>query len=201
MAFDLVYIPFVLDSMRIQDIKKWYGDVITMIATATLKLHKGTCRFKIEVGVRPEMRLHLNKQSIAHRDIKSSNVLVRNDMSCVIGDFGYSVKMDSLASSKFIIEQQIGTRRYMPPEVINRTINHRDFNALKLADIYSVALVYWEIINRTGNTGDDPKKADIRVSISLQSNNVVCYKSLGTIALYNTGSFQMTLDKILSAFS
>ena len=28
------------------------------------------------------------KPSIAHRDFKSKNVLVRNDLSCVIGDFG-----------------------------------------------------------------------------------------------------------------
>ena len=32
------------------------------------------------------------KPSIAHRDLKSKNILVRNDSTCVISDFGLAIK-------------------------------------------------------------------------------------------------------------
>ena len=37
----------------------------------------------------------LQKPSIAHRDMKSKNVVVKNDLTCCISDFGLSLKFDS----------------------------------------------------------------------------------------------------------
>ena len=37
----------------------------------------------------------LSKPSIAHRDFKSKNVLVKSDGTCCIADFGLAVKFDS----------------------------------------------------------------------------------------------------------
>lgn len=34
------------------------------------------------------------KPPIAHRDIKSRNILVKKDLSCVIADFGLAVRFD-----------------------------------------------------------------------------------------------------------
>ena len=38
--------------------------------------------------------------------------------------------------------------RYMPPEVLDDTLNERHFDAFKRADVYSLGLVFWEICRR-----------------------------------------------------
>ena len=60
------------------------------------------------------------KPAIAHRDIKSKNILVREDGSCVIADFGLAVTHSE--SDGRLDEQQnsrVGTKRYMSPEVLD----------------------------------------------------------------------------------
>ena len=42
-----------------------------------------------------------------------------------------------------------GTKRYMPPEVLDESINRFSFDAYKQADMYSFALVMWEICRKT----------------------------------------------------
>lgn len=39
----------------------------------------------------------------------------------------------------------LGTPRYMAPEIVTGTINVRSFAAFKMADIYSLGLVLYEI--------------------------------------------------------
>lgn len=36
--------------------------------------------------------IRLDKPSIAHRDIKSRNILVKNDMTCALADLGLAVR-------------------------------------------------------------------------------------------------------------
>ncbi|XP_067938178.1 activin receptor type-1-like [Watersipora subatra] len=86
------------------------------------------------------------KPAIAHRDIKSKNILVKEDGSCCIADLGLSMMHKSqenvLQSSS--TNTMVGTKRYMAPELLDETMNHDDFEAYKRADIYSFSLVIWE---------------------------------------------------------
>ena len=41
-----------------------------------------------------------------------------------------------------------GTKRYMAPEVLDESLNRSHFEAYKMADVYSFALVLWEIARR-----------------------------------------------------
>ena len=41
------------------------------------------------------------KPEIAHRDIKSKNILVKDDLKCCIADFGLAVRFDRYITTKF----------------------------------------------------------------------------------------------------
>ena len=45
-------------------------------------------------------------------------------------------------------ETRKGTRRYMAPEVLDETLNCLHFESYRQADMYSFALVLWEITRR-----------------------------------------------------
>ncbi|XP_019492348.1 PREDICTED: activin receptor type-1C isoform X3 [Hipposideros armiger] len=89
------------------------------------------------------------KPAIAHRDIKSKNILVKKYETCAIADLGLAVKHDSILNTIDIPQNpKVGTRRYMAPEMLDDTMNVNIFESFKRADIYSVGLVYWEIARR-----------------------------------------------------
>ncbi|XP_069988849.1 bone morphogenetic protein receptor type-1B [Penaeus vannamei] len=89
------------------------------------------------------------KPAIAHRDIKSKNILVKKNGECCIADFGLAVKYVSESNDLDLgTNPKVGTRRYMAPEVLNETINLSCFESFKMADMYSFGLVIWEIVRR-----------------------------------------------------
>ncbi|KAJ8004419.1 hypothetical protein DPEC_G00135520 [Dallia pectoralis] len=94
------------------------------------------------------------KPSVSHRDLNSRNILVRNDGSCVISDFGLSMKLTGNRLARPGEEDnaaisEVGTIRYMAPEVLEGAVNLRDCeSALKQVDMYSLGLVYWETFMR-----------------------------------------------------
>ncbi|XP_039876193.1 TGF-beta receptor type-2-like isoform X1 [Simochromis diagramma] len=96
-----------------------------------------------------------SKVPIAHRDIKSSNILVKNDLTCCLCDFGLALRLDnSLSVDELANSGQVGTARYMAPEVLESRINLENIESFKQADVYSMALVLWEIISRCSAVGD-----------------------------------------------
>ncbi|XP_064410969.1 TGF-beta receptor type-2 isoform X2 [Latimeria chalumnae] len=95
------------------------------------------------------------KIPIVHRDLKSSNILVKNDLTCCLCDFGLSLKLEpSLSMDDLANSGQVGTARYMAPEVLESRINLENTEAFKQTDIYSMALVLWEIASRCNAIGE-----------------------------------------------
>ena len=91
----------------------------------------------------------IGKPAIAHRDLKSKNVLVKKSGVCAIGDLGMSVRYDQSTNHIDIPQNgKVGTKRYLAPEVLADTINTSDFESFKRADIYALGLVLWEICQR-----------------------------------------------------
>ncbi|XP_050388342.1 TGF-beta receptor type-1 [Patella vulgata] len=89
------------------------------------------------------------KPAIAHRDLKSKNILVTVNGTCCIADLGLAVRHDSKTDSVDIApNNRVGTKRYMAPEVLDETINMNHFESFKRADVYSFGLVLWEIARR-----------------------------------------------------
>nr|CAH8855700.1 unnamed protein product [Trichobilharzia regenti] len=91
------------------------------------------------------------KPAIAHRDLKSRNILVKMDGECCIGDLGFALKLDSTMNSALEVNlhsDRVGTKRYMAPEVLDNTIRLTSPEAFKQADMYSLGLVFWEVTRR-----------------------------------------------------
>uniref|UniRef100_A0A3Q4HLJ3 receptor protein serine/threonine kinase n=1 Tax=Neolamprologus brichardi TaxID=32507 RepID=A0A3Q4HLJ3_NEOBR len=90
------------------------------------------------------------KPAIAHRDLKSRNILVKRNGQCCIADLGLAVihsqSHDYLDMGN---NPRVGTKRYMAPEVLDETIRVDVFESYKQTDIWALGLVFWEITRRT----------------------------------------------------
>uniref|UniRef100_A0A3P9L7A5 receptor protein serine/threonine kinase n=1 Tax=Oryzias latipes TaxID=8090 RepID=A0A3P9L7A5_ORYLA len=98
------------------------------------------------------------KPAIAHRDLKSKNILVKKNGTCCIADLGLAVKFNSDTNEVDVpLSTRVGTRRYMAPEVLDESMNKNHFQAYVMADIYSYGLVVWEMARRcvTGGIVED----------------------------------------------
>ena len=89
------------------------------------------------------------KPAIAHRDIKSRNILVKSDFTCCLADLGLALRY---YRDKDKVEdpptKRVGTRRYLSPEILSDTMNVGNFDSFKRSDMYSFGLVMWEIARR-----------------------------------------------------
>ncbi|XP_041934821.1 bone morphogenetic protein receptor type-2a isoform X1 [Alosa sapidissima] len=94
------------------------------------------------------------KPAISHRDLNSRNVLVKGDGTCVISDFGLAMKLTGnrplpRGEEENTAISEVGTVRYMAPEVLEGAVNLRDCEAaLKQVDVYALGLIYWESFMR-----------------------------------------------------
>ena len=115
-------------------------------ANRTLSIHQ--CVGFIRSIASAVSYLHVGQDNggmnIVHRDIKSSNVLVNaNELSLCLTDFGTAMALPRILSEKDFV--QIGTLRYMAPELLEGVIAHTH-EALYSVDSYALALVMWEIV-------------------------------------------------------
>ncbi|XP_010884895.1 activin receptor type-1 isoform X2 [Esox lucius] len=94
------------------------------------------------------------KPAIAHRDLKSKNILVTKELRCCIADLGLAVT-HSQANNQLDMgnNPKVGTKRYMAPEVLDETIQTDCFDSYKRVDIWAFGLVLWEIGRRTYSNG------------------------------------------------
>ncbi|XP_036276835.1 activin receptor type-1 isoform X2 [Pipistrellus kuhlii] len=94
------------------------------------------------------------KPAIAHRDLKSKNILVKKNGQCCIADLGLAV-MHSQSTNQLDVgnNPRVGTKRYMAPEVLDETIQVDCFDSYKRVDIWAFGLVLWEVARRMVSNG------------------------------------------------
>lgn len=86
---------------------------------------------------------YLHSCNILHRDLKSLNVLLDNQLQAKLCDFGLSrLKQETNAASSRS-KAVVGTLAWMAPELFKRHVKYT-----KHADIYSFGMILWEIASR-----------------------------------------------------
>uniref|UniRef100_A0A3B3Q5S4 Serine/threonine-protein kinase receptor n=2 Tax=Paramormyrops kingsleyae TaxID=1676925 RepID=A0A3B3Q5S4_9TELE len=123
------------------------------------------------------------KPAIAHRDLKSKNILVKRNGTCCIADLGLAVKFISDTNEVDIPPNtRVGTKRYMAPEVLDESLNRVHFQSYIMADMYSFGLILWEITRKCISGGiveefqlpyydlvpTDPSYEDMREMVCMQ---------------------------------
>ncbi|KAJ9163741.1 hypothetical protein P3X46_023375 [Hevea brasiliensis] len=79
---------------------------------------------------------YLHSQGVLHRDLKSENLLLGEDMCVKVADFGISCLESQCGSAKGFM----GTYRWMAPEMI------KEKHHTKKVDVYSFGIVLWELL-------------------------------------------------------
>ncbi|XP_047972284.1 serine/threonine/tyrosine-protein kinase HT1-like [Salvia hispanica] len=79
---------------------------------------------------------YLHARGILHRDLKSENLLLDEDMCVKVADFGISCLETQCGSAKGFT----GTYRWMAPEMI------KEKHHTKKVDVYSFGIVMWELL-------------------------------------------------------
>lgn len=92
------------------------------------------------------------KPPVAHCNLTSRNLLVKDNLFCCIADFRLAVFKHKNKVNMGLHPTE-GTVRYMAPETLSSTLNLGFFESFKCLDIYALGLVLWEICKRTSTNG------------------------------------------------
>lgn len=92
------------------------------------------------------------RKKIIHRDIKPENIFVDKDGNFKLGDFGVARQLEKTNTTM----SQKGTYNYMAPEVVFK----KKYD--KRADIYSLGMVMYKLLNNNREPFVDPDKQIIR---------------------------------------
>ncbi|CAL8289711.1 unnamed protein product [Lota lota] len=126
----------------------------------------------------------LYKPAVSHRDLNSRNILVKADGACVIIDFGLSMKLTGNRPQRHGEEDnaaisEVGTIRYMAPEVLEGAVNLRDCeSALKQVDMYALGLVYWETFMRCTDLFPGESVPEYQVAFQAEAGNHPAFEDM-----------------------
>lgn len=84
---------------------------------------------------------HLHRMGFAHRDVKSDNVLFRDDGAAVLTDLGLALFRDDVAQEAVRV---VGTPSHMAPEVFTGVVDQ--FDAWCRVDQYGLAVMAYEML-------------------------------------------------------
>jgi len=148
-----------------------------------------------------ELRLgDQHKPCVAHRDINTRNVLVQADLSCCIADFGFALKVFgskyeykgevAMAETKSINE--VGTLRYMAPELLEGAVNLRDCETALTIGIF-LAVQYC----RTAKEKPEPEESPLAPSGPGYSSNLRNVDNMNLIGMLGSGKYGTVMKGLL----
>ena len=98
---------------------------------------------------------HAHEKGIIHRDLKSQNIMVDDDLNVKITDFGIALSSNEADMTQ--TNTIMGSVHYLAPELARGNI------ATVASDIYSLGILFYELL-----TGEVPFKGEGAVNIALQ---------------------------------
>lgn len=156
-----LYHPNIVEVYDICDIGDKHFIVMEYIEGSSLKETiklRGKIPYKEAVWIMKQLCsgiMEAHRNNIIHRDIKPQNILVKNDGTCKIADFGIAVLNNSFdLTSKDTV---LGSVHYLAPE-----LSKGDSPSMQ-SDIYSLGIVFFELL-----TGQVPYSGESAVSIALK---------------------------------
>lgn len=99
--------------------------------------------------------LKAHQHNVIHRDIKPQNILVKDDGTVKIADFGIALAGDALQLTQS--DSVLGSVHYLAPEC------SRGESASEQSDIYALGIVFYELL-----TGDVPYRGEAAVEIAMK---------------------------------
>jgi len=150
-------LTIVMEYMQKGDLFNLLEDEATNPMTTLQKLRMAR---HIALGIH---QLHSN--GIIHRDIKSMNVLVTDDFSCKLADFG-TAKLNESSTANLMNTANAGTPLWMAPEV---KFGQYGFPA----DIYSLGLVLFEMFQGPLITYWNPQNQTLRLPVIFKASSLV----------------------------
>lgn len=124
---------------------------------------------------------YAHQQNIVHRDVKTQNILMREDGTPVLSDFGIAKALGSTTAMTYS-GMSMGSPHYMSPEQLRgEPVDRR-------TDLYALGILFHEML-----TGKVPYTAENSIAIAYQHINAPLPKLPAELAV-----FQPLLDKLLA---
>lgn len=123
---------------------------------------------------------YLHSQGVIHRDLKSHNLLLNDEMRVKVADFGTSCLETQSRASK----GNAGTYRWMAPEMIKERPYTRK------VDVYSFGIVLWELTTAlVPFQGMTPVQAAFAVSEKVPTHVISLISFILTVYIINAFTF------------
>ena len=145
--------PNVVDVYDVGEFKDHHYIVMEYVRGRTLKqliAQRGALHKEEALDIMKQLTMaiqHAHEHNIIHRDVKPQNVLVKDDGTVKITDFGIAMVHDSLSLTQG--ESILGSAHYLAPETT------RGEAPTKQVDIYALGIVFYELLS-----GKVPFKGD-----------------------------------------
>ena len=180
--------PNVVDIYDVGEYEGMHYIVMEYIRGRTLKqliMQRGALNFKEALDIMKQLVsavVAAHQKNIIHRDIKPQNVLIKDDGTIKITDFGIAVASDSVQLT--LNNAVMGSAHYLAPETAQGK------EPTEQVDIYSLGIVFYELL-----TGTVPFKGQTPTEIAIQHLRV----SMPYVRDFNPGIPQSVENIILKA--
>lgn len=105
---------------------------------------------------------YLHSKGVAHRDLKTENILLDENQHVRITDFGFACfTYDKMGNKLLLSDTQCGTPEYMAPEIYSGKV----YDA-RISDVWSSGIILFEML--TGDVPFQVVRGNPRVMIAKQ---------------------------------